>query len=290
MRDRTTVGVVGCGIMGSGIAQVFAQAGFRTWVRELSGELLELGRQRVTEGLDREIKKGHLSSEARNEVLARIGWITELSKTKECDFVIEAVSEDIGIKKELFKALGELLGAEKILATNTSSFSVAELASVTKFPERVVGFHFCYPVPMMKLVEVVKTETASEEAIDRSLKLARELGKNPIVVPDRPGFIVNRLLQPYFLDSIRVLEEGLASVEDIDKAMTEGAGFVIGPFRMLDHVGLDTIYHIANSLYNELKEKRFAPPPLLKRMVMSGTLGRKTGIGFYTYKKEVKKS
>jgi 3-hydroxybutyryl-CoA dehydrogenase len=278
------VGIVGCGTMGSGIAQICAQAGYKTWVKELSKELLESARQKTSKNLNREVEDGKLSSLNRDEILGRIKWTTELSEIKECTFIIEAVFENIDIKKNLFKELGAIFAPETILASNTSSYSITELASITRFPERVVGFHFFYPVPMMNLVEVVKTGLASNAAIEESLKLAKALGKDTIIVPDKPGFVVNRLLIPYFLDSIRILEEGLASVEDIDKGMTEGAGFVIGPLRLLDHVGLDTMYHIANSLYDEFKEKRFAPPPLLKRMVMAGQLGRKAGKGFYTYK------
>lgn len=282
MKDEI-VGIIGCGTMGAGIAQVSAQAGLKTLVKELSDELLELGKQKIAMNLNREIKNGSLSISERDAVLSRIQWTTELIDFVECSFVIEAVVEDISLKKNIFKELGEVVGTDVILASNTSSYSVTEMASVTKFPERVVGLHFFYPVPMMKLVEVVKTEIASERAIEETLKIAGALKKEPIVVPDRPGFVVNRLLIPYFLDSIRVLEEGLATAEDIDKGMTEGAGFVIGPFRLLDHVGLDTIYYIANSFYNEFREERFAPPPLLKRMVMLGNLGRKSGKGFYTY-------
>jgi 3-hydroxybutyryl-CoA dehydrogenase len=280
-----SIGVVGCGIMGSGIVQVCARAGFTTWVREISDELLASGKKKVTQSLDREVQKGNLPKENHKAILGRMRWTTTVSDLKACDFVIEAIIEDIQVKKNLFKELGDIFEAETILASNTSSFSITELTSVTRFPERVVGFHFFYPVPMMKLIEVVKTEITSQNAIRNSLELAGELHKDPIVVPDKPGFVVNRLLVPYFLDSIRVLEEGLGCVEDIDKAMTKGAGFVIGPFRLLDHVGLDTMYHIANSFYDELKEKRFAAPPLLKRMVMAGHLGRKTGKGFYTYNK-----
>jgi 3-hydroxybutyryl-CoA dehydrogenase len=277
------IGIVGCGTMGSGIAQICAQAGYKTWVKELSKELLKSAQQKISKNLNREVEKGKLSSQNRDEILSRIKWTTELPEIKECSFVIEAVIENINIKKNLFRELGVIFAPDTILASNTSSYSITELASVTRFPERVVGFHFFYPVPLMKLVEVVKTGLASKAAIEESLKLARALGKDTIIVPDKPGFLVNRLLMPYFLDSIRILEEGLASIEDIDKGMTEGAGFVIGPLRLLDHIGLDTIYHIADSLYDEFKEKRFAPPPLLKRMVMAGHLGRKTGKGFYTY-------
>lgn len=284
--ENKTIGVVGCGTIGCGIVQVCGQSGFNTVVKEVSDESLEACKQKVTHELNRATEKGNLSGEESESILSRIKWTTQLSDLKGCYFVIEAVTEDIEIKRDLFKEMGNLFGADTILASNTSSYSITELASATRSPERVVGFHFFYPVPMMKLVEVVKTEIASETAIRESLRLARELGKDPIVVPDRPGFVVNRLLIPYFLDSIRVLEQGLASVEDIDKGMTEGAGFVIGPFRLLDHVGLDTIYYAANNFYNEFKETRFAPPPLLKRMVVAGNLGKKTGKGFYTYKKQ----
>jgi len=281
---KMTIGVIGCGTMGSGIVQICAQAGFKTWVKELSKELLESAQQKISKDLNHEVEKGNLSKEKRDVILSRIKWTTDFSEIKKCNFVIEAVIENMDVKKHLFEELGAIFTSETILASNTSSYSITELASVTRFPERVVGFHFFYPVPMMKLVEVVKTGVASKATIEESLKLAKALGKDPIMVPDKPGFVVNRLLIPYFLDSIRVLEEGLASIEDIDKAMTEGAGFVIGPLRLLDHIGLDIMYHIANSLYDEFKEKRFAPPPLLKRMVMAGKLGRKTGKGFYIYK------
>lgn len=280
---KEVIGVLGCGIMGSGIVAVCAKAGFKTWVREISIELLESGMKKINKILDQDINKGNMTNEQKNDILGQIKGTTELKELKECEFVIEAVVENIEIKKQLFNELGEVCLPHTILASNTSSYSITELASVTKFRERVVGFHFFYPVPIMKLVEIVKTELTSERAVKKSLELAGELKKDPIIVLDKPGFVVNRLLVPYFLDSIRALEEGLASVEDIDKGMIEGAGFVIGPFRLLDHIGLDTIYYIANNFYNEFKEKRFAPPPLLKRMVMAGKLGRKTGKGFYTY-------
>jgi 3-hydroxybutyryl-CoA dehydrogenase len=280
---RKVIGVLGCGIMGSGIVAVCAKAGFKTWVREVSMELLESGMKKINKILDQDINKGNMTNGEKNDILSRIKGTTELKELKECEFVIEAVVENIEIKKQLFKELGEICLPDTILASNTSSCSITELASATKFPERVVGFHFFYPVPIMKLVEIVKTELTSERAVKKSSELAEELKKDAIIVSDKPGFVVNRLLVPYFLDSIRALEEGLASVEDIDKGMIEGAGFAIGPFRLLDHIGLDTIYYIANSFYNEFKERRFAPPPLLKRMVMAGKLGRKTGKGFYTY-------
>jgi 3-hydroxybutyryl-CoA dehydrogenase len=280
---RKVIGVLGCGIMGSGIVAVCAKAGFKTWVREVSMELLESGMKKINKILDQDINKRNMTNGEKNDILSRIKGTTELKELKECEFVIEAVVENIEIKKQLFKELGEICLPDTILASNTSSCSITELASATKFPERVVGFHFFYPVPIMKLVEIVKTELTSESAVKKSSELAEELRKDAIIVSDKPGFVVNRLLVPYFLDSIRALEEGLASVEDIDKGMIEGAGFAIGPFRLLDHIGLDTIYYIANSFYNEFKERRFAPPPLLKRMVMAGKLGRKTGKGFYTY-------
>ena len=282
--NEKTIGVLGCGIMGSGIVTVCVKAGFKTWVREISKELLESGMEKINKILDHDINKGNMTNGEKKDILSRIKRTTELKELKECEFVIEAIVEDIEVKKQIFKELGEVCRPDAVLASNTSSYSITELASVTKFPGRVVGFHFFYPVPIMKLVEIVKTELTSESAVKKSLELVEELKKDAIIVSDKPGFVVNRLLVPYFLDSIRALEEGLASVEDIDKGMMEGAGFAIGPFRLLDHIGLDTIYYIANSFYNEFKERKFAPPPLLKRMVMAGHLGRKTGKGFYTYK------
>jgi 3-hydroxybutyryl-CoA dehydrogenase len=284
MREKK-MGIVGCGIIGSGIAEVCAKAGYETWVREINEEALGLGRTRIEKSLSREVKKGNLTQAGSAEILNRFKWTTEMTDFNETSFVVEAVIEDIETKKGVFKELDDILGAEAIVASNTSSYSITELASVSKRPERVVGFHFFYPATMMKLVEVVKTSMVSAQAIEAAMSLARSLGKNPILVPDRPGFLVNRLLLPYYLDSIRVLEEGLASVEDIDKGMTEGGGFPIGPLRLLDHIGLDTIYSMANSFYDELREKKFAPPPLLKRMVLAGNLGRKTGKGFYEYKR-----
>lgn len=282
--DGRVIGVLGCGIMGSGIVEVCAKAEYATWVREVDGKALEAGKARVVASLDEQVKKGSLDDRKKGDIFARIKWTTELEDLKGAGFVIEAVTEDIGVKKRIFEELGTVLDPETVLASNTSSYSITELASVTRAPERVVGLHFFYPVPLMKLVEVVKTEVASPEAVSRSLRLAEELGKDAILVMDKPGFVVNRLLIPYFLDAIRALEEGVAGVQDIDKAMTGGAGFAIGPFRLLDHVGLDTIYSCSKSLYDELKEKRFAPPPLLKRMVLAGHLGRKSGKGFYEYK------
>jgi 3-hydroxybutyryl-CoA dehydrogenase len=282
--DDRVIGVLGCGIMGSGIVETCAKSGYITLVREISEEALEVGKAKVLKRLNEQVEKGSLVDDERRDILSRLQWTTELKDLKEASFVIEAIIEDIDIKKRTFAELGDVLDPKAVVASNTSSYSITELASVTRSPHRVVGLHFFYPVPLMKLVEVVKTEIASPEAISRSLRLAKELQKDAILVMDKPGFVVNRLLVPYFLDAIRVLEEGLASVQDIDKGMTEGAGFVIGPFRLLDQVGLDTIYSISKSFYNELRERRFAPPPLLKRMVLAGHLGRKSGKGFYEYK------
>lgn len=280
------IGIIGCGTMGSGIARICAQAGFKTIIKEVSYEFVERGKKSIIAKLNRDVEKRCLSSDERDAVLSRVSWTTELNGLLECNFVIEAMIEDIDLKKKLFRELGDITNAEIPLASNTSSYSITELASVTRCPERVIGLHFFYPVAAMKLVEVVKTDITSQVTVNEVLELAGELGKETITVSDRPGFLVNRLLFPYFLDCIRVLDERLGSIEDIDKAMTAGAGFPIGPFRLLDHLGLDMIYYVASSLYNELKEKRFAPPPLLKRMVMSGHFGRKTGKGFYDYKEE----
>lgn len=281
--EEKIIGVVGCGIMGSGIVQTCARAGLKTIVKEATAGILETGLRRVAEDLDRLTQKGMLSAGDKEAIWARIRGVVDLGALTECGIVIEAIVEDVGKKKDLFKQLGAISRPDAILASNTSSFSITELASVTPNPERVVGFHFFYPVPMMELVEIVRTELTSDKALRASLELAGILGKKPIVVGDTPGFVVNRLLVPYFLDAIRVLEDGLATVDDIDQGMTKGAGFVIGPFRLLDHVGLDTIYAIAESFYHEFREPRFAPPPLLKRMVLAGKLGRKTGKGFYNY-------
>lgn len=278
-----TVGVVGVGLMGSGIAQVAADASYRTLVLEVDRARLDEGMRAIESFLAKGVERGKLTEERKKEVLSRIEPKTELEALGEADLVIEAITEDLGAKKELFQALDGVLKPEAIRCSNTSSLSVTEMAAATKHPDRVVGLHFFSPVPLMKVVEVVPTLLTSPELTRQVTGFARSLGKTPIQAPDRPGFIVNRLLVPYLLDAIRAYEEGLASREDIDAGMKLGCGYPMGPLELLDFVGLDTTYYIANIMFEEFREKRFAPPPLLRRMVLAGRLGRKTGRGFYEY-------
>lgn len=278
-----TVGVVGVGLMGSGIAQVAADASYRTLVREVDEARLRKGMESIESFLKKGVERGKLSEERMKAILGRIEPNVELDALREADIVIEAVTEDLDVKKEIFAALDEILAPEAVLCSNTSSLSVTEMAASTAHPDRFVGLHFFSPVPLMKVVEVVPTLMTDAAVTKRVTGFARSLGKTPIQAPDRPGFIVNRLLVPYMLDAIRALEEGLASKEDIDAGMKLGCGHPMGPLELLDFVGLDTTYYIANIMFEEFKEKRFAPPPLLRRMVMAGRLGRKTGKGFYDY-------
>jgi len=277
------IGVVGCGTMGSGIAAVFAKGGFMTTVNEITSDALFAAKSRLEKKIGRESEKGKISAEESEMILRRLKWKADISELEDCGLVIEAIIEDKKEKIELFQKLERVCNDQCVFASNTSSYSITELACAVQRTERVIGMHFFYPVEMMKLIEIVRSEVSSDKAISIAEEVADTLGKSHIVVKDTPGFVVNRLLIPYFLDSIRVLEEGLSSAEVIDRGMTEGGGFVIGPFRLLDHVGLDTIYYIAKSFYNEFYDKRFAPPPLLKRMVLAGKLGRKSGEGFYRY-------
>ncbi len=282
------VGVVGAGLMGSGIAHTTAQAGFETIVREPTTELLDLGRQRIEQSIQRAVKKGKIDETTARDIRNRIHFTTELNDFNDCDIVIEAITENMDLKKQLFRELDKICKPETILASNTSSLCITEMAVVTQRPEKFIGLHFFNPVPVMKLVEVVRTNLTDEATYQTAMEFSRSLGKTPITAPDRPGFIVNRLLVPYLLDAIRCLEEGLATVEDIDQGMVLGCGYPMGPFTLLDFVGLDTTYYIANIMYEEFREKRFAPPPLLKRMVLAGFNGRKSGRGFYDYRKKDK--
>lgn len=281
--ELRTIGVVGLGLMGSGIAQVSAAAGFRTIAREVSDEFLDKGLARIQKQLDKAVEKGKLTAESAAETLSRLEGTTELAGLAECDLVIEAVTEDLSVKKETFQALDRALGPDAILASNTSSLSITEMAAFTQRPERMVGLHFFNPVPVMKLVEVVKTLVTDDDVFETAVSFTQKLGKTPARTTDRGGFIVNRLLIPYLLDAIRALEEGVGSVEDIDNAMKLGCGHPMGPLTLLDFVGLDTTYHIANIMFEEFREARFAPPPMLKRMVSLGHFGRKSGRGFYDY-------
>ena len=278
-----TVGIVGVGLMGSGIAQVAADANYRTVVREVDRARLQKGMESIESFLKKGVERGKLTEARMKEILARIEPSTELSALAEADIVIEAITEDLAAKKELLATLDSVLKPEAIRCSNTSSLCVTEMAAATTHPDRVLGLHFFSPVPLMKVVEVVPTLMTSPELTKQVMGFARSLGKTPIEAPDRPGFIVNRLLVPYLVDAIRALEEGLATREDIDAGMKLGCGYPMGPLELLDFVGLDTTYYIANIMFEEFREKRFAPPPLLRRMVLAGHLGRKTGKGFYEY-------
>ncbi|HET8645684.1 MAG TPA: 3-hydroxybutyryl-CoA dehydrogenase [Vicinamibacteria bacterium] len=284
--DIKKVGVAGCGLMGSGIAQVCAEAGYDVLVREVSDDLVKKGLGKIDSFLAKGVEKGKVTPERRQEVMGRLHGTTRVEDFKDRDLVIEAVVENLPAKHELFKALDGLCGPDTIFASNTSSLSITEMAAVTKRPHRFVGLHFFNPVPLMKLVEVVRSPLTAADAFEAAFEFARSLGKSPVRATDRTGFIVNRLLVPYLLDAIRALEEGAGSIEDIDKGMVLGCGHPMGPLTLLDFVGLDTTYYIANIMFDEFREKRFAAPPLLKRMVQAGLFGRKSGKGFYDYSQE----
>ncbi len=280
------VGVVGCGLMGSGIAEVAAKKGFDVVVREVTAEFLEAGQARIKKSLDRAVDKGKLEGADRDAAWGRIRFTTELADLADRDLVIEAIVEDMDAKNELFSALDELCGADTIFASNTSSLPITDMAAGTGRPDRVVGLHFFNPVPVMKLVEVVRTIATSDEAFDAAFAFAAALGKDPITAKDNSGFVVNLLLVPYMLDAIRQLERGVASIVDMDKAMTLGLGYPMGPFVLCDFVGIDTLYRISEIMFDEYREERYAPPPLLKRIVAMGRYGRKTGQGFYDWSGE----
>lgn len=281
--QNETIGIVGLGLMGSGIAQIAADAGFRTIVREVDEKLLEKGMSAIDGFLAKGVSRGKLTEERKAEILGRIEPTTKLEDLASADYVIEAVTENIAVKNDLFRTLDTILKDDAIRCSNTSSLCVTEMAAATRRPERFVGLHFFNPVPLMKVVEIVPTLMTPSDVTERVTALARELGKTPVLAPDRPGFIVNRLLVPFLLDAIRALEEGLGSKEDIDAGMKLGCGHPMGPLELLDFVGLDTTYYIANIMFDEFKEKRFSPPPLLRRMVLAGRLGKKSGQGFYEY-------
>jgi len=277
------VGVVGCGLMGAGIAQVAAAAGFQTVVREVSGEVVEKGLKNIEKNLARLVEKDALDEGKKGEIRGRLKGTTALEDLKDCDVVIEAIIEQLPAKRELFNALDVLCPASTIFASNTSSLTITEIATATKRPERFVGLHFFNPVPVMKLVEVVRTIATDPAVYEEMVAFGAKLGKTPVRAHDSTGFIVNRLLVPYLLDAIRALEEGVGSIEDIDNSMKLGCGHPMGPLTLLDFVGLDTTYYISNIMFDEFHEKRFASPPLLKRMVLAGWNGRKSGRGFYDY-------
>jgi len=277
------VGVVGCGLMGSGIAQVVAASGFNTVVREVSAELLDKGLKSVDKNLSRLAEKGTITEAAKGEIRGRLKGTTKIEDLKDCDVIVEAIIEQLPAKRELFSALDAICPATTIFASNTSSLTITEIATATKRPQRFVGLHFFNPVPVMKLVEVVRTIGTDPMVYEEMVAFGAKLGKTPVRARDSTGFIVNRLLVPYLLDAIRALEEGVGSIEDIDNSMKLGCGHPMGPLTLLDFVGLDTTYYISQIMFDEFKERRFAAPPLLKRMVLAGWNGRKSGRGFYDY-------
>jgi 3-hydroxybutyryl-CoA dehydrogenase len=283
MAEIKRVGVLGCGLMGSGIAQVAATAGYDTMVRDVSKELLDRGRAGIEKSLAKFVEKGKLPAADRDATLQRLTFTTSVADLKPVDIVVEAITEDLALKNALFKELDALCGAGTIFASNTSSLTIAEMAAATKRGDRFVGLHFFNPVPLMALVEVVRTVTTSEQTFKRAFAFAASLGKEPVAAKDNSGFIVNLLLVPYLLDAIRAVERGVGSVSDIDKAMRFGCGYRMGPLELLDFVGLDTTHHIAEIMFKEYREVRYAPPPLLKRMVLAGMYGKKSGKGFYDY-------
>jgi 3-hydroxybutyryl-CoA dehydrogenase len=279
------VGVIGCGLMGSGIVQVTAQAGFDTTVIEANDALLQRGIGRIRQALDGLVDKNKLDARSRDAALARITGAVGFEALKACDLVVEAMTENQTLKTETFAKLDGICPPHTILATNTSSCNVTALAAATKRPGKVLGLHFFNPVPLMKLVEVARTILTEDAVVTAATEWVRAVGKVPVQTKDATAFIVNRLLVPYLLDAIRVYEGGLASLEDIDQAMKLGCGYPMGPFTLLDLVGLDTTMYVAEVMFEEFREARYAPPSLLKRMVLAGHLGRKTGRGFYTYER-----
>jgi 3-hydroxybutyryl-CoA dehydrogenase len=277
------VGVLGCGLMGSGIAQSAAVAGYSTVVRDVSEAFLESGRAAMQKSLAKLVEKGKLDAASRDAALDRLAFTTDLSDVGGCDLVIEAVTEDLELKNALWRELDALCPPAAIFASNTSSLSIADMAAATSRPDRFIGLHFFNPVPLMPLVEVVRTVTTSRETFDAALEFSRRLGKEPIVARDRSGFIVNLLLVPFLLDAMRALERGVGTTADIDRGMQLGCGHPMGPLALADFVGLDTTARIADIMFAEYREPRYAPPPLLRRMVTAGLHGRKSGKGFYDY-------
>ena len=283
MSEIEKVGVLGCGLMGRGIAQVAASTGHTTIVRDVTDEFNKKGKAAITKSLDKFIEKGKMSAEDRDATLGRLTFTTDISDLKDSDIIIEAITEDLELKNTLWKELDELCPDNTIFASNTSSLTIAAMAAATSRPDRFMGLHFFNPVPLMKLVEVVRTVTTSAESFNKAMEFARSLRKEPIAAKDNSGFIVNLLLVPYLIDAIRAVEQGVGTIGDIDKGMMLGTGHPMGPFTLLDFVGLDTTCKIAEIMFDEYREKRYAPPPLLKQMVLAGWYGKKTGKGFYDY-------
>ena len=283
MTQIKKVGVVGCGLMGSGIAQVAAVAGFDTTVRDVSQPLLDRGRNAILKSLGRMVDKGTITADAREASLARLRFVTELTELKDCDIIVEAVTEDLDLKNGIWRELDRACPPETTFASNTSSLTIGSMAGVTHRPDRFVGLHFFNPVPMMPLVEVIRTETTSEETFERAYAFVHALGKEPVAATDSPGFIVNLLLVPFLLDAARARERGTASTADIDRAMQLGCGHPMGPLSLMDYIGLDTVVRIADIMVEAYGEDRYDAPALLRRMVTAGHHGRKTGKGFYDY-------
>ncbi len=283
MSEIKTVGVLGCGLMGRGIAQVAASTGHTTVVRDVTDEFNAKGKAAIEKSLAKFVEKEKMSSDDRDATLGRLTFTTAVADLKDCDIVVEAITEDLELKNALWKELDDLCPDHTIFASNTSSLTIAAMAAVTKRADQFVGLHFFNPVPLMKLVEVVRTVTTSDDSFGTAMAFARALRKEPIAAKDNSGFIVNLLLVPYLIDAIRALEQGVGTTGDIDQGMVLGTGYPMGPFTLLDFVGLDTTYKIAEIMFDEYREKRYAPPPLLKRMVLAGWYGKKSGKGFYDY-------
>ncbi len=283
MTKITRVGVVGCGLMGSGIAQAAATGGFETIVRDVAEPLLERGRAGITKSLGRLVERGKIPAETREAALGRLRFVTQLTQLRECDIVIEAVTEELELKNAVWHELDRVCGPKTIFASNTSSLTISSMADSTSRADRFVGLHFFNPVPMMPLVEVVRTDTTSKETLERAFAFARALGKEPVAAVDRPGFIVNLLLVPFLLDAVRALEQGAATTPDIDRAMQLGCGHPMGPLSLLDFIGLDTVVRIGDIMLKAYGEDRYGAPPLLRRMVAAGHHGKKSGRGFYDY-------
>ncbi|MBI4243871.1 MAG: 3-hydroxybutyryl-CoA dehydrogenase [Planctomycetes bacterium] len=277
------VGVIGCGLMGSGITQVCAQSGFETTVREVSQELIDRGLSRIKSFMEAGVKRGKLKEEDVTSTFRRIKSTTRYEDLADCDIVIEAVIENMDAKKEVFSTLDKLCRKDTIIASNTSSLSITEMASVTRRHDKCIGMHFFNPVPVMKLIEIVKPEITSEQTYQAVREMGQSLGKTVVTAKDTPGFIVNLLLVPYLLDAVRAVENGTATKEDVDTAVKLGLNHPMGPIELLDYVGLDTTYYIAEAMFQEFKDTRYASPTLLKRMVLAGRNGRKVGRGFYDY-------
>jgi len=279
------VGVVGCGLMGSGIVQVSAAAGIDTIVREVDQATLDKGLGRIKKFLEDGVAKGKVTAEDKDRTLAHIKGTTKLEDLAPCELIIEAAIENIAAKREVFGTLDKVTQPDAVLASNTSSLSITEIAASTSHPERVLGLHFFNPVPLMKLVEIIRALPTNDAVFEKAKGYVEQIGKTAVVCKDTPGFVVNRLLVPYLLDAVRLLESGIASREDIDNGMKLGCGYPMGPMTLLDFVGLDTTYYIAHIMFEEFRQPHFAPPPLLKRMVLAGYMGRKSGRGFYEYAK-----